>query len=512
MTEISVDPLPPGVTRRSITSNTVYSLGVQSIGALFTIALTLFLVRALRPHEYGLLGLAIAIGGLVLLPAEFGVGGATGRYISQNYDNPKTLADIVRSALWLKFVLTGSTCLVLALIAPLVAELWNTPALAWALRAVAVVVFVQSTMSLLTSILTALGRVDLNLWVLLTESLLETGLAVTLVLSGGGAVGALSARAAGFGAATLVGAAIVRRVVGDSLWPTRTAGAWAKKLVRYGGALLVVDSAFALFGQIDILLIGAFLSTSAVGLFAAPLRFTALLLLPAGAITSAVAYRVGRRADWEVEKHSLIRASRFVLIFQAFTIAPLLIWATPMADVLFGGKGYGASANVLRALVPFEVLSGLGLLFSLTANYLGVARRRVPIALLTLAINFGLDIILIPRIGIMGAAIGTDVAYAFYAPAHAWICANILGLSLKPVARPALCVAIGAAAMSGILALFGTGHLSTMRIVLGGILGSAVYLTVVVGTGTITANERTTLFRKTSGLFASLNNRASTHT
>ncbi len=496
MSDAPADLPGPGIERRSIASNTVYSLGLQSVSALFTIALTLFLVRALSPHEYGLLGLALAIGGLVLLPAEFGVGAAAGRYISQHYDEPGTVAVIVNSALRLKLVLTGSTCALLALLAPVISDVWGKPALTWPLRIVALVVFAQSTMQLLSSILTALGRIDLNLWIYLSESLLETGFAVVLVLAGAGAVGALSARAVGFGAAAVIGVVIVQRLVGGSLWSRpQTARQWTGRLVRYGGALLIVDGAFALFSQIDIVLIGVFLSTPAVGLFAAPLKFTAFLMLPAAAITSGVAYRVGRRADWEVERHSLIRATRFVLITQAFTVAPLLVWATPMSDVLFGRGRYSSSADVLRALVPFVLLSGFGNLFSLTANYLGQARRRVPVALLTVALNVAIDVVLIPRIGIVGGAIGTDVAYAFYAPAHVWICATILEISLRPLIRPALCVAGASAAMCGTLALFGTGHLSGLQIATGAILGTASYVAVIVATGTLTRGERTALLR-----------------
>ncbi len=495
MSDAPVDRPGPGIARRSIASNTAYSLGLQSVSAVFTIGLTLFLVRALDPHQYGLLGLTLAVGGLVLLPAEFGVGAAAGRFISQHHTDPTTVAEIVNSALRLKLVLTGTTCAVLALVAPLVSEFWGKPGLTSPLRVVALVVFAQSTMGLLASFLTALGRVDLNLWIFFSESLLETGLAVVLVLAGGGAVGALSARAAGFGAAAAIGVAIVQRLVGGSLRRPSTARSWIGQLMRYGGALLIVDGAFALFSQIDIVLIGAFLSTSAVGLFAAPLKFTVFLMLPAGAITSGVAYRVGRQADWEVERHSLIRATRFILITQAFTVAPLLVWATPMSDLLFGRGRYSSSADVLRALVPFVLLSGFGNLFSLTANYLGQARRRVPVAILTVALNLGIDVVLIPRIGIVGGAVGTDVAYAFYAPAHVWICASILRLSLRPLIRPAVCVALASGAMCGTLALFGTGSLGVFQIASGAVLGSAVYAAVIVATGTLTRDERAAFLR-----------------
>jgi O-antigen/teichoic acid export membrane protein len=166
------------------------------------------------------------------------------------------------------------------------------------------------------------------------------------------------------------------------------------------------------------------------------------------------------------------------------------VWATPIADVLFGRGRYPEAANVLRALAPFVFLSGFGNLFSLAANFLGQARKRVPIALLTVVVNCGMDIILIPRIGVVAGAIGTDVAYALYAPAHVWICASVLGVSLKPLIRPTAWTTVAAGSMCGTLALLGTGHLGIARIAGGAIAATTLYLAVILLSRTLTQNER----------------------
>ncbi|MDT4940882.1 MAG: hypothetical protein QOJ34_971 [Pseudonocardiales bacterium] len=497
MTRAGGERLGGAAAPRSIAANTIFSLVLQGVSSAFTVGLTLFLVRELSPNDFGLLGLALAIGGLLLLPAEFGIGAATGRYVAQHAADPAALSEIVGAALALKIVLTGLTCLTLGLSAGLIADVGHVPGLAGPLRAVAVVVFFQSTMNLCLSIANALGRVDLNLWVILSESLVETGLAVLLVLAGAGAVGALSARAVAFGAAAAIGVVIVRRIIPRTAvgWD-RPRRLWARRLLGYGGALLVVDSAFALFSQIDIVLIAAFLSTSAVGAFAAPLRFTVFLMLPAGAITSAVAYRLSREDTRQEEVGSFVRAIRHVLIIQAFMIAPLLVWAVPISDVLFGRGRYPDAVGVLRALVPFVVLSGLGNLFSLTTNYLGQARRRVPIAIATVIINCALDVVLIPQLGVVGGAIGTDIAYGFYAPAHIWICSRILGLTVRPVLRTGLGAAAAAVAMSLVLAAVGTGHLGVVRLAVGAVLAVLAYGAVIVATGALSRDERKQLLRR----------------
>jgi heme-degrading monooxygenase HmoA len=71
------------------------------------------------------------------------------------------------------------------------------------------------------------------------------------------------------------------------------------------------------------------------------------------------------------------------------------------------GPGYEESADVLRALTPYVFLAGLAPLVSLAVNFLGEARRRIPIALGAVAVNVAIDVTLIPRIGIVAGAIGT---------------------------------------------------------------------------------------------------------
>jgi O-antigen/teichoic acid export membrane protein len=489
------DAVGTGFARRSSVANTLYGFGLQATSAAFTITLTFFLVRRLSHDQFGILGTAAAVGGLVLLPAEFGLGSAAGRYVSQHHRRSDAVTEIVRTSFTLTLLLTGATCVGLVLAAPLASIVGMPSGLVWPIRIAAAVVFAQSLMTISVSIFNALGRVDLNLWIYLTESLVETALAVVLVLAGAGAVGALAGRATGFAVAAAAAFLIVRRLVPHARPGGLRTSPWTRRLLGYGGALLIVDSAFALFSQIDVLLLSALRSSAAVATFAAPMRFAAFLLLPAGALTGGVAYRFGRREDWPSETASFLRAARHVLVAQGLMVAPLLVWATPLADVLFGRDAYRGSVSVLRAIVPFVVLSGFGNLFSLTANYLGQARRRVPIAVVTVVVNTGIDLVLIPHLGPVGGAIGTDVAYALYAPAHALICFRVLAVSPRPLLLPALGVAAASAGMCLVLLAFGTGHLSLPRLVLGAAASLTAYFTLVGATGAINREERRRLGR-----------------
>src|SRR4051812_50078376 len=68
----------------SIARNVGFSFAAQMVGAAATAALTLYLVRALGPTEFGAFGIALGLGGLVLLPGDFGVSGSASRFIAEH--------------------------------------------------------------------------------------------------------------------------------------------------------------------------------------------------------------------------------------------------------------------------------------------------------------------------------------------------------------------------------------------------------------------------------------------
>jgi O-antigen/teichoic acid export membrane protein len=107
----------------------------------------------------------------------------------------------------------------------------------------------------------------------------------------------------------------------------------------------------------------------------------------------------------------------------------------------------------------------------------------------TVLLNLGIDVVLIPRVGIVGGAIGTDVAYALYVPAHLWICKRLLGLELRPVALAFVRSALAAGTMAAVLALFGTDSLSPLDWIGGLIAGPLAFGLVLVVTREISREE-----------------------
>jgi O-antigen/teichoic acid export membrane protein len=483
--------VPPAAGGRDdgIVRNTAFAFLVQITTAAFTAALTLYLVRALDPAGYGVFALAVAIGSLLLLPSDLGISSSAARFVAERRGDRAAIAGIVADALTLKGLVAGALSLALVAAAGPIADAYDEPNLVWPLRAVALAVFGQGLLLLLQGAFIAQGRVAVNLRIQVSESVVETGASIVFVALGAGATGAAFGRTAGYLVGALVALLVTGRLLGRAaLTLGRLRGGRAAEIARYAGPLFVVDIAYAVSGAIDPLLVAAFLDTTAVGIFQAPARLVAFLHYIGYSVASAVAPRLARHERQAPRIDAFRAALRWLVLIYAPLAVGVGVWADPIADVLLGA-GYEESGDVLLALAPYVLLSGLAPLASLTVNFLGAARRRVPVALATLAVNVGVSAALIPTVGVVGAAIGTSVAYFVYVVGHLDICRREIGLPLRPLGVTVARAVLGAGAVGAVLLVAGPAEASLAEWLLAPPLAVLAYVAVLALTRELTGED-----------------------
>jgi O-antigen/teichoic acid export membrane protein len=480
--------------RESIPRSAAFALAMRVAGAVFTGGLTIFLVRYLGPDDYGVFALALSVSGLLLLPADFGISRSAARFMAERTGGTQPAA-VLRQALALKAIGAGLVALALVALAGPISNAYGVSSLEWPLRVVALALFAQSFMVLFTATFEAVGRNALGFRLALTESALEVTASVTLVLAGAGVTGAVCGRAFGYGVAAVVGLFLALRAVGHSgLRAPARSELSLRRIASYAGALFVVDAAFAAFTQVDVLIIGAQLDPQSAGLFSAPVQMLVFAEYLGLALAAGVAPRLARGPGQEPNTDAFERALRLLLVVQFALVPPIVVWATPITDLLLGPE-YEESADVFRALGLYVLMTGPGPLLALGVNYLGEARRRVPLALGAVALNAGIDLILIPEIGIVGGAVGTTVAFAFFIAGHLWICRREIGLPLAPLGLTLLRAGAAAAAMAGVLFAFGTESLSAIEWIAGGALALAAYLAMLLLTREVSRGQLEALWR-----------------
>ncbi len=471
----------------SIRRNAVLSLTNQLISAALTAVLTFFLVRALGPEGYGLFVLALSVGTLGTLLSDFGVSTSAARFVAEHAGDHERQFAVIGRALRLKltFIVVVATAL-LGLARP-ISQAYGVPSLEWPLRGAAIALAGQSLLLFGTAIFAALGRVAANLRVIASESAVEVTASIALVLLGAGATGAAFGRAIGYtvgGTLTLVvlSKALDRNVLGR-IPPGEGQG---RRMAGYAFPVFVTTGVYTMFTQLDVLLLGALIGSGAVGTFQAAVRINSMFTYAGTSIAAGVAPRMAARERKSIAAFQA--AVRYLIVGQAILLAPLVVWAHPIVFLLLG-PAYDESVPVLRALTPFVFLSGLGPLLTASVTYLGRAGRRVPIAVAAVVTNAAVDVVLIPEIGPLGAAIGTDIGFLVYVPAHFWICRRELGLTLRPIAITLARTALAVTAMGLVLTLAGTGDLSPVAWILAGTGGVLAYLVTLVLTGEIEQRE-----------------------
>ena len=478
-----------------ILSNTVFGLLAQASTSAFTAILTLYLVRALGPKGFGTFSLALSIGGITLLLSDLSISHSAARFVAESRRDRGAIANIVATALGMKVAMGTVASLALFVLASPIARAYGQNGLVWPLRGIAATVFAQSLMGLYLYAFTALRRVSLNFGIVFSESLFETLASIALVALGGGAAGAAFGRAIGNAIGAAAAIIVCIRVIGRGALSLRTASASRlRELALYARPLFITNSAYALYSTIDVLLIGALLSTASVGLFSAPLRLMAFLAQPGTALAGAVAPRLAREGDREPDVRPFTAALRWMVIVQALAIAPIVVWAQPIVAVLLGPDFSGAT-EVVRALAPAIFLAGISPILSVGVNYLGAAGRRIPIVFGALAINAAIDLALLRQIGVVAAAIGTGVAYFVYVVGHFQICRRMIDIPLRPLLVTFARSMAAAGAMALVLFLVGTRDLSIGQWITGALGGSLCAFAVLLATGEVSLKELRSLAR-----------------
>jgi O-antigen/teichoic acid export membrane protein len=473
----------------SIGRNAAFALATQIGTGIFTAALTIFLVRQLGPSGYGTFALALAISGTLLIPSDLGISQATARFVAERVGEPSHVGGVTAMALRLRLLTAGAIALALAALAGPIADAYGASDLEWPLRVVAIAFFGQSVMRLIGIVFVALRRASRDFAVVLSESAVELTSSVALVLLGAGVTGAALGRAVGYAFGAVLSVLLIARLLGRSPFrrARRNPVAW-RPFIRYAGAMLVVSGALAIFAQIDVLLIGGIIGSSAAGLFAAPLRLITVFEYVGLAVAAGVAPRLARRPGVPPDAAALAQGLRYVIVFQTALMAVAIVWAGPIVELTLGSE-FEESSEVLRALVPFIFLRGLSPVLSSPLNYAGEGSRRIPAAVATLSLNVVLDVILIPEIGILGGAIGTDVSFALYIAAHVWLCNRLFGLRVGPLFISFARSLAAGAALAFVLLAVGTHDLGASDWVAGLFGGGLVFTVALLATRETTTGE-----------------------
>jgi len=466
----------PAAMGERVKKAVMWRSGSQIVAQLLTWASTFMVIRLLDPSDYGLFAMTQVV--LVLLNLMNGWGFA-GALIQRETVSRQE----VRQVFGLLILLNSSLAILQFVAAPYAAAYYRQPMVEDLLRVQALLYFTTPLISLPSALL---GReIDFR----------KQGI-VNLVSAIAGAVTALACALAGLGVWTLVWAPLVlawTRAIGLTVaaralvWPSfRFKGAGT--IIRYGGALVVIQFFWFIQSQADVFMGARVLSPHDLGLYTTALFLTQILAAkfvpPINDVAFAAYSRMQDRPDTLAP--AFLCSVRLVLLVACPFYFGLAVTAEPVVQTVLGPKWLETVTvvPVLALAMPFMTLQ---ILFAPATNAMGrpgLALRTgiagaiiLPVAFVV-GLGWGIEGLSFAWLGGMILLLGVTVFMSLPAigvaraelaeaampgvAASAAMAALVAGLDalmppMPPPAHLALLVLFGVAAYGGLLFVFARG-------------------------------------------------------
>jgi O-antigen/teichoic acid export membrane protein len=378
----------------------IWSLANFVVLGLSWLALAYF-TRALAAPEVilGRYYLFETLVAFVALGAGGGVTQALNKRVSEGHDR----GAFVGTGLVLVVGLLVVASVGVALATPLITGYFGTSA--WLVLFAVLAIWGVRLRITVTSILEGFSRVGLSGGVELLGVFTKVVVQIGLVAAGYGLLGLVAGAAVGPIVAAVVAAVAVRVPLKR---PTLT---HARSLLTYGKYAFAREFTSKFYDNVDTVVIAVLLSEAAVGFYNVGFRFALVLTVVSGGIRVASFPEISSRAhDDQLDR--VVEILEDGIVFSTLLAIPATAGIALLADrliVTFYTAELAAAATVAVIAVAAKVPDGVRYVFD--AGIDGLDRPEVTFraGVLLIVTNAILDLLLVPRIGIEGAAVASLV-------------------------------------------------------------------------------------------------------
>ena len=469
--------------KKVITENFIYN-GVNAVLTFaIGIVLSVIIARFLGPAGYGAYNLIFWVLGIVSIISLMGFSNTVEKYVSE-YDGRKdqdTIAGIVSFVLKIE-ILWGMLAAVIFVILANKLSLWlKHPDFKYLFWIAALIIVPSGVSSILASVTRGL-QIFKNVMIVNIITLpLSLGLVLFMLSRGAGVAGILWVQLGITLLNIMIFYFLLKNVLsigsGMSLaWPIR------KKILNFNLTLLgimILDS--IIWQRSEVFFLTLFRSPAEVGYYGLAFGVAAMSVrfIPASfgsVIGPMLSNRYGAQDKAGLD-HVFTKSTKYLMLMTVPFCIGIAVMARPLIELVYG-KSYLPSAGILPVLVIF---SGLGVIgYASSGVGYGTEKQNIilVIVFLVAVLNLTLDVLLIPRYGIYGAAIANSAAQgAAFVLGFSWVHVK-MKFRFPLVFFIKTCVAGVAAA--GIMYFFMTVYgksLASLLTVL--ILGEGVYVFII---------------------------------
>jgi O-antigen/teichoic acid export membrane protein len=405
----------------SARANTLLTFGSKSLYFLLTFAVGIIVARTAGPEGKGIYSLIVLTCGLASIITGFGIPTANACFAGRKHDEASSL--VRNSLLWL---IISTAFLGIVLVVLWLTGIVEPGKLKYVGIAFAITPFLLLT-TLLVEVLHGLNRIAIYNFILVAVPLVQLIVLLVLLkkLSLGLAV-------MSWALSQVIGVGLA----GYALRKHANLGSIDKSVLKqsliFGAQVWLGQLIGTLSLRFDMYLVAYYLGTTQVGYYSIAAALSGFLFYIPSSI-AVVALPRFTSVDARSASTIALQGMR-VALFSSISLMILLLGIGKFIVPLLYGQAFFSAVKPLFILLPGVAVYGMAHITTAYFNgHLGKPFINTGLALLALIIDVGLNIILIPRMGINGAAISCTISYIVAMVVCLWIFVRLSGVPIKEI-------------------------------------------------------------------------------
>lgn len=477
---------------KSIVRRFIPIFSSKVIGVAVAFLATPIIVRILGAERYGDYAFMLSVLSILLLFINAGVYDGIRKYLKESNRSDSWPDHVFGFYSRLGFVLAVLTVVSILLLVEsgLVARyLGRRFELYFVLIAATVVT--QQAFSIARSTLMGFDREDISEKLMISNNLLAVIGGLVLIILGYGVPGLIAAKLVANGVTAILGFLVIAGFVDISqVFSSPPDEFPRRRLLEFNMMSIVLFGLFLSIKHVDIILIQAFYGSMQNGYYKAALNLAEFVWFVPRIVQATLLHSTSEL--WSEERYDKItdisaRVTRYSILFTALLIIGLGTLAEPTVMIYYG-------SGFERAVLPLIILLPWAMGFAVARPILAIGQGKGEFRYLIYAtggaalINLFLNLLLIPRYGIVGAAVATSIGYFSMLVFHV---ASAKAIGFNPVAdlrlpNVALTVAV---ATTAIFLLSSAIESVSLSMIIIPPTGFVIYSAVAVAAGAISLDE-----------------------
>lgn len=380
------------------TSSTSRLFAARSAGAILVFVGVTVYARILGPTEIGSFFLFQALVGILSIPANFGINPAVAKRISEG--------DETGTVMTTAFLLKGLPIFVVSVfIFTFSSHINNYIGVDASLLLILGIIFQELSRIIMKTIegelrvgeTSIIRFIDRSFWVI------SGGV---FVLFGFGAKGIIYGLLIGKLAGFFVGYIRTNTTI---TWPSFKI---AKSLFQFSKFSLVTNLGGYVYNWMDILLLGAILGQTAVGVYEVVWRVTGVVILFSSSLSTSIFPEISRlnaKSNYERIEQIITQSITPSLYFIIPAFFGVIFLGEEILTLVFGSS-YSSGWVILIILMVDKIAQGIQLVLGKALQAIDKPDQAAIASVSSIVVNILLNLLLISRWGIVGAAVGTVIA------------------------------------------------------------------------------------------------------